>query len=142
MSEEMTILDFISEKEDFSNFLHLIKHVNLDDTLDQEGSFTLLIPSNKAMDKISPEKIEYLLKKENKGLLTEIIELHFVREKYRLNELTNKQELNTFRPTSNIHVRIKENSLTLSQGIPVNSFVGFSNGNIIVVDRILVHLTI
>ncbi|MDR9417598.1 fasciclin domain-containing protein [Gracilimonas sp.] len=141
ISEEMTILDFISEKENFSDFLHLIKHVNLDDTLDQEGSFTLLIPSNTAMGKIPNEKLEYLLKEENKELLTQVVELHFVKGEYILNELTNMQELNTFYPVSNIHVRIKEGSLTLSQGKPVHSFVGLRNGNVHVMDRILVHLT-
>src|SRR5690349_8761140 len=64
--------------DQLSTLVAAVKAAGLVDTLNGDGPFTILAPTNAAFDKMGKETLNGLLKPENKGKLAAILKDHVI----------------------------------------------------------------
>ncbi len=90
-----TILQITSADRNLSSLTRGIKGANLEDTLNEQGPFTILAPVNLAFSKLSPAAFEELLKKEDHGRLSEMMGNHILKGKKMMKDFRDGQKLTT-----------------------------------------------
>lgn len=73
-----TIVDVAVANGNFKTLVAAVEAAGLVDTLKGEGPFTVFAPTDEAFAKLPAEVVAYLLKPENKELLTRILTYHVV----------------------------------------------------------------
>jgi phosphate binding protein len=71
-----TIVDIAAANDNFTTLVAAVKAAGLVETLQGAGPFTVFAPTNEAFAKIPSFVLDYLLKPENKDLLTRILTYH------------------------------------------------------------------
>jgi uncharacterized surface protein with fasciclin (FAS1) repeats len=82
MLPSRNIVENVVNSKDHTTLVAALKAVNLIETLESDGPFTLFAPINKAFEKLPKGSLATLLKPENKGALTAILSYHVVLGKY------------------------------------------------------------
>ncbi|XP_072277153.1 stabilin-1 [Pyxicephalus adspersus] len=138
-SEQMTIGDMLAKQERFSRFETLLENCDLPPILNGHKSFTVFVPSNKAVDSLRDGRLIYLLTKAKHKLL-ELVKYHISSvASITLDRLITMPYILT---TSNeiIKINVTQNGRILfgDSGIPlIHSDIIASNGVIHILDGIL-----
>ena len=77
-----TVADIAMENDQFSTLVQAIQAAGLEETLQSDGPFTILAPTNQAFSKLPEGTLTDLLKPENKAKLTSILTYHVVPGEY------------------------------------------------------------
>jgi len=78
MNPQETIASNTANSENHSSFLAVIEAAELAEVLSTDGPFTVFAPSNSAFQKVATEKMEALLRPENKKSLKSFLTHHIV----------------------------------------------------------------
>ncbi|MBC29329.1 MAG: beta-Ig-H3/fasciclin [Muricauda sp.] len=78
LTSEKTLLESASSSKEHRILTAALKAADLDCVLDGQGPFTIFAPSDKAFSKLSEEKIDELLRPENKKALKALLTYHIV----------------------------------------------------------------
>tara|TARA_R110002020_G_scaffold21009_1_gene71114 strand:+ start:83667 stop:84176 length:510 start_codon:yes stop_codon:yes gene_type:complete len=78
MNPTMSIAENTGNSDNHTFLLAAIKATDLEGLLDMEGPFTVFAPSDKAFEKLTPSKIDFLLMPENKKALRSLLTYHIV----------------------------------------------------------------
>lgn len=81
MVETKTIVENASESADHTTLVAAVKAAGLVDTLQGDGPFTVLAPTNAAFDALPEGTVDNLLKPENKEALQKVLTCHVVAAK-------------------------------------------------------------
>ena len=134
------IVETAAGNEDFSTPVAAVKAAGLVDTLQGDGPFTVLAPTNAAFAKLPKGTVETLLKPENKDTLTAILTYHVVPAKVMAASV--KDGMNA--PTVNgqrIPVSVKSGKVMVGKATVVKTDIVCDNGVIHVIDAVLMPET-
>lgn len=81
MTDKLNLTDALQNDPKFSTLSKALKDADLVETLNADGPFTVLAPTNEAFAKISEEALTDLKKPENKSKLAEILKYHVIEGK-------------------------------------------------------------
>jgi len=77
-AQDKTIVEIAASNDQFSTLVAAVKAAGLVDTLNGDGPFTVLAPTNEAFEKLPAGTVESLLKPENKDKLIAILTYHVI----------------------------------------------------------------
>lgn len=109
---------------------------DLDQTLSQRGPFTVFAPSNEAFAKLETGTMDNLLLPENKAALTDLLHLHVVKGKIKLEDLKDGDQLQTMNGKE-LAVRVQDGKVSLNGVDILTADIKSSNGVIHSVDTVL-----
>ncbi len=72
------VMELVSGSPNHTTLTAALKLADLTATLKDKGPFTVFAPNDAAFEKLAPEKLESLLKPENKAQLTKVLTYHVV----------------------------------------------------------------
>ncbi|KAG8556765.1 hypothetical protein GDO81_018201 [Engystomops pustulosus] len=141
---KMTIGDILVKTEMFSRFETILENCDLPAILNGPGSFTIFVPSNKAVDSLRDGRLIYLLTQAKHKLL-ELVKYHISSmAAVTLDRIVTMPHILTS-TNEIIRINVTENGRILfgNEGIPLlHSDIVASNGIIHVLDGILIPSTI
>lgn len=94
-ANKVTIVTLASDTSDLSTLVSAVKAADLVETLQGEGPFTVLAPTNTAFAALPQGTLDTLLKPENKEQLASILKYHVISGKVLAQDLTNGQVVKT-----------------------------------------------
>jgi uncharacterized surface protein with fasciclin (FAS1) repeats len=109
---------------------------NLDQVLSSSGPYTFFAPSDLAFAKLEKDTVNNLLKPENSGKLTDLLNLHVVNGRIAFKELEDGQKLKTLQGKE-LAVQVKDGTVSIDNAVIQNHDVKTSNGVIHCVDTVL-----
>lgn len=135
-----TVVDLAASNSEFSTFSKAVKAAGLESTLNANGPLTVFAPTNAAFDKLGQQKLNDLMKPENKAQLTQILTYHVVPQELP-KDIASKPQPTAFETKEGQSLMLKQkagetlqiqNAKALS-----NSPMTASNGKIIAIDSVL-----
>ncbi|XP_075431120.1 stabilin-1 isoform X3 [Ascaphus truei] len=139
-NQQTTIGDILTKSEQFSRFETMLENCGLPPILNGPGSFTVFVPSNKAVDALRDGRLIYLLTKAKHKLL-ELVKYHiYSMAALTIDKLgTMTQILTSANQIMNINITANGKILLGESGIPLDqSDIIASNGIIHTLDGILI----
>lgn len=141
---QSTVKDNVSEKDvvkiaagspDHTTLVKALTSAELLDVLSNAGPFTVFAPTNAAFDKLPAGTLDDLMKPENKGKLTDILQHHVAVAVYTPDIMQNGQVLNMV-DGSNATITKKDNSIFIDKG-KISASIKASNGMVHVIDEVV-----
>lgn len=77
-SADRSIIESAEASENLKTLMQIVRAAHMEVILDKDGPFTLFAPSDEAFKRFSKEKINQLLRPENKGELFSLLTYHLV----------------------------------------------------------------
>jgi uncharacterized surface protein with fasciclin (FAS1) repeats len=124
------------EAPQFTTLVMLIKAAGLQDVFVGTGPFTIFAPSNTAFDNLGKEKLNELLKVENKDQLTDILTYHVIPGKY-LSSHLKSMETKTVNG-KNIKIKVENGQVKVNNAIVTKKDMIGPNGVIYEIDTVLI----
>ena len=94
--EVTTITDLVVDTDDLSSLEEVVLEAGLDETLEDDGPFTVFAPNNGAFAALDASALDTLRAEGNEGLLTELLQYHVVSgDSLDASDLTDGQEIET-----------------------------------------------
>jgi uncharacterized surface protein with fasciclin (FAS1) repeats len=90
ISASKTVVENTSNSPDHTTLLKAVKSAGMADALSAAGPFTLFAPNNAGFDRLPPGTVDALLKPENQGSLSKILNYHVVAGKVTAADLSKK----------------------------------------------------
>lgn len=131
-----TIVDVAVANGSFKTLVAAVEAAGLVDTLKSEGPFTVFAPTDEAFAKVPAEVIAYLLKPENKELLTRVLTYHVVAGKVMSKDVAGLTEAASVEGGM-ISVAVSGESVKVNSANVVAVDVEASNGVIHVIDSVI-----
>lgn len=123
--------------EEVSTLVKLVKAADLVDTLQGTGPFTVFAPTNAAFEKLGKEKLDELMKPENKDKLRDILLYHVVAGKKIMAADASTMSL-VMADKKSVSVMVADGKVTLNQSATViKPNIVASNGVIHWIDAVL-----
>lgn len=130
------IVDTAVGAGNFTTLVAAVKAAGLVDALKGEGPFTVFAPSDAAFAKIPTEKIQELLKPENKAALTDLLTYHVVKGKVMAADVTGIESAEALNGKK-LMVTTPEGAVMINKAKVVTADIACSNGVIHVVDSVI-----
>lgn len=130
------IVDTAVAAGDFKTLVAAVKAADLVDTLKGAGPFTVFAPNDAAFAKIPKEKLDELLKPENKAKLASILTYHVVPGKVdsaAASKLTSAKTVNG----KELKISKKDDGLYINDAKVIKADIEASNGVIHVIDTVV-----
>lgn len=124
---------------DHTTLVTAVKAADLVDVLSNAGPFTVFAPVNSAFDKLPKGTVETLLKPENKGKLTDILQHHVAVAVYNTNILTDGKIINMV-DGNNAKITVKDGAIFIDKA-KVIATVKASNGIVHIIDDVVLPPT-
>lgn len=142
-AEAQDIVALASETESLSTLVTAVKAADLVGTLQGDGPFTVLAPTNDAFAKLPAGTVDSLLLPENKATLTGILTYHVIPSKVMAADLTNGQKITTVQG-SQLTVEITDGKVYFvdakgGKAMVTNPDVTASNGVVHIIDSVLMY---
>jgi len=95
MLENENIVQIADTSGEFKTFAKLIDAAGLRDTLSSSGPYTVFAPTDNAFDKLGKDKLDSLMKPENRQQLRDILTYHVVSGKLKASDIIRSDNLTT-----------------------------------------------
>lgn len=135
-----TIVDVAARAGAFKTLLAAARAAGLAGALAGDGPFTVLAPTDEAFAKIPAERLQALLKPENRGTLAAILKFHVIPGRAGLADVVGQRRIATLNGQS-VRVRVRQGRVRVGGATILTADVGASNGVIHVIDRVLIPET-
>lgn len=133
-----TILDLAANDAQFSTLAKAIKAAGLEQTLASKGPMTIFAPTNAAFAKLGNDKLNNLLKPENKAQLTQILTYHLVPQSLPAQNATNAQPTSlTTAEGQSLSLTRQGSTLQIQNAKSTAPALNASNGSLIAIDSVL-----
>ena len=133
-----TILQITSADPNLTSLTKGIRAANLEDTLNEQGPFTILAPINLAFSKLLPAAFEELLKKENNTRLSDMMGNHILKGKKMMKDFRDGQKLTTLNGKE-VNVSVSNDEVHINGSKILSRDRQGSNGVIHSVDAVNTH---
>ena len=136
MSDKLNLIETIANQNNFSTFSRIMESSGANHVFDGDGCFTVFAPTNDAFAKIPDQKLDALLKEENKTALRTLLSYHILPGKVMASSLKSTKSITG-----------QEVVVTDINGIKINSSalqarnLEATNGVVHGIDRILAPST-
>ncbi len=137
-TKQHNLIALAKTSPNLTTFVTLVEAAGLTDRLMGVDSYTLFAPTNKAFSAMPKDKLDMLLKPENKSELMKVIQLHVMPNEVASTQLRNNQRI---KAGSDKYITINKdaatNAVTIGGAKVVRPDIEASNGVIHVVDGIV-----
>lgn len=133
-NSEANLVELASNNPQFSTLVKAVQAAGLEDTLAQQGPYTVFAPTNEAFAALPDGALELLLQPENKELLRQVLTYHVVPGEVTSNQIATGP-VNTL--GGGVAVRVAENRVIVNNASVVQPDIQASNGVIHSVNRVL-----
>lgn len=137
--KEKDIVDIAIEDGRFKTLVEALKAADLVDALKGKGPFTVFAPTDDAFEKLGKDKINELLKPENKEMLKDILTYHVFNGKV-LSQDAKKldgKEINMLN-NKKAKIEVKGNCLYIDGAKVIVTDINAKNGVIHVIDTVMI----
>ena len=134
-AQTQTIVAVASTNDNFSTLKAALEAAGLTDTLAGKGPFTVFAPTNAAFEALGKEKVEALLKPENKDKLIKVLTYHVVAGEVMSTDLKSGKAKTV--EGGEITVMVKDGKVKVNNAQVTQADVKASNGVIHVIDTVL-----
>eukprot|EP00978_Attheya_sp_CCMP212_P010676 scaffold25990_cov53-Attheya_sp.AAC.3 len=133
-----SIAQLLEENSRLAKFLPFVKGANLLDALAMPGNYTVFVPINRAIHKLSRKKRTHLLDPKNSNELMDLMDYHVVNGVINSSSFSNGDSIQT-RQGGTIRVRVskKNGRILVNKGKIVGTELVASNGVIHMIDAVL-----
>ncbi|MCU0667424.1 MAG: fasciclin domain-containing protein [Patescibacteria group bacterium] len=141
MPEQKDIVETASATPELSTLVAAVEAAGLVETLQGDGPFTVLAPTNDAFAKLPAGTLDTLLKPENKDQLTSILTYHVISGDITSDQLTNGQVVKTVQG-QDLTVEITDGKVYFvdakgGKAMVTTADVDTSNGTVHIIDSVL-----
>ena len=136
MGEKADIVDTAVKAGKFTTLVAAVKAAGLVETLKGEGPFTVFAPNDEAFGKIPAEKIQELLKPENKDKLKSILTYHVVPGKVMAADVVKLEEAKTANGEM-VKIEASDDGVMINDSKVLKTDIECGNGVIHVIDTVL-----
>lgn len=136
-AEKNTIVETAVGAKDLSTLVAAVKQGQLVETLSGKGPFTVFAPVNSAFAKLPKEKIEELLKDENREALQGILTYHVVPGKVMAADVVKLKEAKTVNGAK-LHIQVEEGKVFVNDSQVTKTDIVCSNGVVHLIDSVLI----
>ena len=133
--QTQTIVAVASTNDNFSTLKAALEAAELTETLAGKGPFTVFAPTNAAFEALGKEKVEALLKPENKDKLIKVLTYHVVPGQVMSTELKSGKTKTV--EGAEVMVMVKDGKVKVNNAQVTQADVKASNGVIHVIDTVL-----
>ena len=130
-----TVVGMVNSSNSFKTLAAAIKAADLDATLSGKGPYTLFAPTDQAFAALPKGTVETLLKPENKDKLVKVLTYHVISSETATGDL--KPGKVTSVEGSAIDVKMAGKDLMVNDAKVLKADVKASNGNIYVIDKVI-----
>lgn len=134
-AQSQTIVAVASTNDNFSTLKAALEAAELTDTLAGQGPFTVFAPTNAAFEALGKEKVEALLKPENKDKLIKVLTYHVVPGQVLSADLKSGETKTV--EGGQVMVMVKDGKVKVNNAQVTQADVKASNGVIHVIDKVL-----
>lgn len=134
-AQTQTIVAVASSNDNFSTLKAALEAAELTETLAGQGPFTVFAPTNAAFEALGKEKIEALLKPENKDKLIKVLTYHVVPGQVMSADLKSGETKTV--EGGEVTVTVKDGKVKVNNAQVTQADVKASNGVIHVIDTVL-----
>lgn len=134
ISIERVILKTLHESGEFKTLITAIRKAGLEETISQEGPYTMFAPTDDAFKKLSLDALEVLLN--DKELLVEILLYHIVPERLTVKAIKNSKYIHTLQGEELV-VSIINGNLFIDSALLIEPGIKSANGVIYALNEIL-----
>lgn len=137
--EEKSIVDIATSDARFTTLVKALQAADLVDTLKNDGQFTVFAPTDEAFQKLGADKLNELLKPENKEALKDILFYHVARKEILADKVVklNGKELNMLN-NKKAKIEVKNNEAYIDGAKIIITDIRAKNGIIHVIDAVMV----
>lgn len=137
--KDKTIVDIAVKDERFTTLVKALQEADLVDTLKDDGPFTVFAPTDDAFKKLGADKINELLKPENKGTLKDILLYHVNGKNLLAKDVVklNGKELNMLNG-KDAKIEVKNNEVYIDGAKIIITDIIAKNGVIHVIDTVMI----
>lgn len=123
-----SLLNVLENNDDTQTFALAVKKCGLEQKLDQDGPFTLLVPAD--------ERLERILETYDESRLRNLVMNHIMTGMATKNSIQKMTKITTLGGLS-LLVKVEEHSITLNNSTLITSNIKARNGVIHIIDRVL-----
>lgn len=134
-AQTQTIVAVASSNDNFSTLKAALEAAELTETLAGQGPFTVFAPTNAAFEALGKEKVEALLKPENKDKLIKVLTYHVVPGQVMSADLKSGETKTV--EGGEVMVMVKDGKVKVNNAQVTQADVKASNGVIHVIDTVL-----
>ncbi|MBE9226743.1 fasciclin domain-containing protein [Phormidium sp. LEGE 05292] len=134
-AQGQTIVALASTNDNFSTLKAALEAAGLTETLAGQGPFTVFAPTNAAFEALGKEKVQALLKPENKDKLIKVLTYHVVPGQVLSTELKSGKTKTV--EGAEVTVMVKDGKVKVNNAQVTQADVKASNGVIHVIDKVL-----
>ncbi len=131
-----TIVDIAAGDERFSTLVTALDSAGLVQTLQGDGPFTVLAPTNAAFGELPEGTLDQLLAAENRDQLTAILTYHVADGTYMAADVMDASSLTTLEGSA-IDVSVEDGTVMVNEATVTATDIEASNGVIHVIDGVL-----
>ena len=121
----------------FKTLVAAVQAADLVKTLQSDGPFTVLAPTDDAFKKLPAGTVETLLKPENKDMLVKILTYHVIAGDVRAAQVVKLNEAKTVQGQT-IKIKVKNGKVKFNNANLLKADIEASNGTIHVIDTVLI----
>lgn len=136
----MDVVAIAASNENFSTLVAAVKAAGLVETLQGEGPFTILAPTNDAFAKLPAGTVENLLKPENRDQLTAILTYHVIPGKVLAEQVVTLDEAKTVQGQK-VKIKTADGKVMIDNAKVLKTDIIGKNGVIHVIDTVLIPTT-
>jgi uncharacterized surface protein with fasciclin (FAS1) repeats len=134
---EGNIIETTKKAGSFKTFIKALESTKLIDTLDSGGPYTVFAPTDAAFAKLPKGQLNDLLKPQNKGKLTQILQYHIVPQEVTSKFFNAKQgDISTI-GSSKLNMRRVGGKLKVNDANVIKADLPAKNGTVHVIDKVL-----
>jgi transforming growth factor-beta-induced protein len=142
VAEDKTIVEIAASNPDFETLVAAVKAAGLVDTLNSDGPFTVLAPTDAAFERLGGNTLKELLKPENKEKLASILKYHVIPGKVMAADVVKLtgREVDTACPDGKLTVQASGGQVQFvgkTSAKVIKADIQASNGVIHVIDTVL-----
>lgn len=135
-SQGKTIVETAIANKDFNTLVAAVKAAGLVETLQGEGPFTVLAPTDKAFAALPKGTVETLLKQENKQKLSDVLTYHVIKGKVKAEDVIKLDKAKTVLGQE-VKISADQKGIMINNAKVVIANIECSNGVIHVIDAVL-----
>lgn len=135
-TKQMDVITLAKSSPNLSTFVKLVESAGLANRLAGDGTYTIFAPTNEAFAALSAEKLNMLMKPENKAELLKVLQLHVLSDEVVSTQLSDNQRIKV---TEDSYIAINVENMVASIGgaTIVKPDVEASNGVLHVIDGVI-----
>jgi uncharacterized surface protein with fasciclin (FAS1) repeats len=131
-----TLLDTAVAKGNFSTFAKAVEQAGLSETLRGAGPFTVFAPTDAAFAKLPTDKLDALMKPENKNELASILKYHVLSGRKNVADMGKWDAVKTINGQS-APIKMTDGKFSVDGAHITDGDIGSSNGIIHGIDKVL-----